>query len=109
MKIYEDQYYYLKYNEKEKKIHEKAYLDASEKFASPRNTTWIEKDIVCKNCDSNIVVCQPRSSYDYWYYCSNKMCENHWLGEELGDQEECSFSKCIRNEENEFLEKLEDI
>ena len=59
----------------------------------PRTSTWIEEKIVCKDCDSNIIVCQPRDLYDYWYYCSNKMCKNHWLGEELDDQTECSFSK----------------
>lgn len=67
---------------------------------TPNGRTWIVDGCVCKDCDSNLIICQPRilsshDLYDYWWYCSNKMCKNHWLGEELGDQEECSFAKDI--------------
>jgi len=94
MNSYDEQYYFLKYNEEEKKIHDKAFLSAVEKYKIPRETSWIETDIVCKDCDYNIVVCQTSEpGTDYWYYCSNKSCKNHKYGEQLGDQEECSFAK----------------
>lgn len=93
MSTYKENYYYLKYDEKEKEANKKGLLEGIKKFKPPRETTWFFKSTVCKDCDSNIVVCQAHPPNDYWYYCSNKMCKNHHLGEELGDQEICSFSK----------------
>ena len=59
---------------------------------TPRYTTWIVRYGVCKDCDSNLVICQS-ILHDYWWYCSNKMCKNHHPGEQLFDMEECSFAK----------------
>ena len=36
--------------------------------------SWFEG--LCKNCHSNVVVCQS-STKDYFYYCSQKRCKNH--------------------------------
>jgi hypothetical protein len=52
------------------------------------NNSWFAKDSRCKECGYNIVVSQAsvESGMDYWWYCSNKMCEHH-KGEETGDME----------------------
>ena len=57
----------------------------------PRRTSWFCTFEVCKDCDSNLVICQSPKS-DYWWYCSDKDCKNHHPGEQLGDQEQCSFA-----------------
>ena len=42
----------------------------------------------CKKCGYNVVVTQPTDKFcDYWWYCSNKLCENHTIGEQTGDME----------------------
>lgn len=45
----------------------------------------------CKACGYNVVVTQPdviNFPYaDYWWYCSNKKCKNHELGEHTGDMD----------------------
>jgi hypothetical protein len=46
----------------------------------------------CKICGFNVVVTQPDvDKYphdDYWWYCSNKKCEKHEIGEHTGDMEQ---------------------
>lgn len=77
--------------------YKKGYMDAIEKYQIPRSNSWIELNCVCKDCDSNIIICQPSErGADYWYYCSNKKCKNHETGEQLGDQEECYFAKDLK-------------
>ena len=48
--------------------------------------TTILKNNRCKNCNWPVVfalcndgmgVHQPYAEWDWWYYCSNKCCENH--------------------------------
>ncbi|WP_425341295.1 hypothetical protein [Brevibacillus borstelensis] len=45
----------------------------------------------CKACGYNVVVTQPDVKNfpyaDYWWYCSNKKCKNHELGEHTGDMD----------------------
>ncbi len=54
-------------------------------------SSWFLSDgkEVCKKCGYKVIVTQSVDA-DYFYYCSNKYCYNH-NGEQLGDQEECSF------------------
>ena len=44
---------------------------------------------ICKVCGFNVVVTQPDTlkhpDKDYWWYCSNKKCINHEVGEHTGD------------------------
>lgn len=54
------------------------------------SSSWLLKDSVCNKCSYEIVVTQSRVA-DFFYYCSNKECENH-QGEELFDDEDCSFT-----------------
>ena len=60
-----------------------------------KTSSWILGQ--CKKCDFPIVVTQPdpddTTHSDYWWYCSNKKCENHLVGEHTGDMEEPSFIK----------------
>lgn len=55
--------------------------------------SWIVKHSECKDCGYNLIITQSKQ-HDYFWYCSNKYCKNH-SGEELGDQEECSFAKNV--------------
>ena len=43
---------------------------------------------LCKECGFNVVVTQPNphSKMDYFWYCSNRWCDNH-KGEHTGDME----------------------
>lgn len=59
------------------------------------SSSWLLKNSVCNKCSYEIVVTQSKD-FDYFYYCSNKGCENH-QGEELFDDEECSFSTYKRS------------
>ena len=45
---------------------------------------------ICNDCGFNLIVTQGRK-WDYWWYCSNKECKNHHPGEDLSDQQDCSF------------------
>jgi len=54
--------------------------------------SWMLRDSVCIKCEYEIVVTQGLEG-DYRYYCSNLDCDNHSNIEDLGDMEECSFSK----------------
>ena len=56
------------------------------KIAKPNNDANISGKLHCKKCGYPVVdMCcnepfnkfQNADSYDWWYYCSNKMCENH--------------------------------
>ena len=60
------------------------------------SSSWIVKLAVCRDCEYNLIVTEATNRYaDYWWYCSNKCCQNHEPGEQLGDQEECAFAKRI--------------
>lgn len=60
---------------------------------APMDTSWIVSGMVCAKCNSNLIVCQAfEPSADYWWYCSDKCCENHHPGVQLGDQTPCSFA-----------------
>jgi hypothetical protein len=52
-------------------------------------TSWFTG--LCGNCNYNIVVTQPDHlnfpTDDYWWYCSNKKCKHHEVGEHTGDQD----------------------
>ena len=48
--------------------------------------SWFLEDFRCRDCNSNIVVCQSNEK-DYFYYCSQKKCKNH-VGEEKFDQDD---------------------
>ncbi len=39
--------------------------------------SWIVKDVICKECNSFIISC-PSKNMDYYLYCSNKHCINHY-------------------------------
>ena len=53
---------------------------------------WI--DGTCKDCGFPVIITQASDKFaDYWYYCSNKECKNHHPGEQIGDQENCSFEE----------------
>lgn len=69
-------------------------------MSNPRQTSWIVRFAVCKDCDYNLIITQPdwdaEESGDYWWYCSNKKCGNHHPGEQIGDMEDCSFGKDVR-------------
>lgn len=41
-----------------------------------KHDSWFMEDWHCKECGSNIVVCQSKDK-DYFYYCSQKYCKNH--------------------------------
>lgn len=45
----------------------------------------------CNLCGFNVVVTQPDATAfprdDYWWYCSNKACSKHSVGEHTGDME----------------------
>jgi hypothetical protein len=49
--------------------------------------SWFASNSRCI-CGYNIVVSQasPESGMDYWWYCSDKMCEHH-VGEQTGDMD----------------------
>lgn len=64
---------------------------------APNSRSWIVSFAVCKDCGSNLIICQSPKA-DYWWYCSDKLCENHNPGEQLGDMEECSFAKTVEDE-----------
>lgn len=53
--------------------------------------SWMLDKSVCDQCSYEIVVTQGYEG-DYYYYCSNPECENHIDGEDLCDQEDCSFA-----------------
>jgi len=55
-----------------------------------RSSSWFVDDGFCKECGYKVIITQSIKA-DYFWYCSNKYCKNH-EGEELGDQEECSWS-----------------
>lgn len=62
----------------------------------PNSSTWMVSSGVCKDCESNLVICQPTTGKgDYHWYCSQKGCKNH-EGEEIGDMEICSFAKKVQ-------------
>jgi hypothetical protein len=68
-----------------------------ERRKTPSSRSWLVSFAVCKDCDSNLVICQPTEQFcDYWWYCSNKECENHHPGEQLGDQDEPIFAKRVK-------------
>lgn len=43
----------------------------------------------CKDCGYNVVITQPIPEVlaDYWWYCSNKACENHQFGMHTADMD----------------------
>lgn len=61
--------------------------------------SWLAKSSICSKCKDVLVVSERTTfSYcDYWWYCSNKTCENH-NGEQLGDQEAPSFYEYKKKE-----------
>lgn len=60
-----------------------------------RTSSWLSG--VCVDCNFPIVVTQPDIDNfpvsDYWWYCSNKKCTNHLIGEHTGDMEVPKFYK----------------
>lgn len=67
------------------------------------SSTWFRG--FCNSCGSKLVVCQTDCSLqeysDYWWYCSQKGCENHDPGEQTGDMEEPSFLLDLEQEKSE--------
>jgi hypothetical protein len=54
---------------------------------------WILKSVVCKECDSEIVVSViTDGDGDYQYYCANPFCKNH-KGESLADSDMPDWAK----------------
>ena len=61
----------------------------------------------CKNCGSNIVVCQAKEK-DYLYYCSQKNCVNH-KGVETYDMDDAPdfitpYTNIVNHKDGIFLE-----
>lgn len=56
---------------------------------------------ICKDCKSNIVVCQSKEK-DYFYYCSQKRCKNHEGVELYDDDEYPEFLMIEDKKEDEF-------
>ena len=56
--------------------------------------SWILLNYICQDCEFEIVVTQGKIA-DYIYYCSNPDCPDHIAKEDIGDQEECSFTKRV--------------
>jgi hypothetical protein len=51
-----------------------------------RTVSWFSG--YCKDCGYPIVVTQTgNDDFDYWWYCSNKLCKNHEKGEQTGDMD----------------------
>lgn len=52
---------------------------------------------ICIDCGYNVIVTQPDTKRfpdcDYWWYCSNKKCKNHKIGEHTGDTEKPKWVK----------------
>lgn len=68
---------------------------------APDTRSWIVKNEVCKACGYNVIVTQAVDhGCDYWYYCSNKQCDNHHPGDQVGDMEEVGWTRTVRIEKN---------
>ena len=51
------------------------------------HSSWMSGSY-CRVCGHPVVMTQPTEpGCDYWWYCSNKKCEQHHPGEQTGDQE----------------------
>ena len=56
-----------------------------------KHSSWMCDDLGCTDCGYPIVVTQSEKA-DYYWYCSNKYCNNH-KGEETGDMERPEWVK----------------
>lgn len=75
----------------------KYFKDRCSYLENPRNESFIVKFAVCKSCDSNLIICPSELEFtDYWWYCSNKMCQYHHPGEQTGREAFCSFAKQMK-------------
>jgi hypothetical protein len=60
-----------------------------------RRNSWFAG--LCLDCGYNVVITQPiLRNEDYWWYCSNKGCPHHIIGEHTGDMEKPEWVRFIK-------------